>query len=81
VTVEVAAADHYRVHVAAVGEPAAEAGMDAHVHEHTARAQHPDCLAQHGGVAGHIGVGHHRHGGGNGAVPNWQPSGVSLCDG
>jgi hypothetical protein len=46
VTVEVAGADHHRVQIAAVGESAAEAGVDADVHEHSARPQDPGHLAQ-----------------------------------
>src|ERR1022692_4481671 len=41
VTVEVARADQHLGRVAAVGEPAAEARVDADMHEHSARTQDP----------------------------------------
>ena len=55
--------------------------MNAHMHEHTARAQDPGCLAQHRWVAGHVGVGHHRDDSRNAAIRGRQILGIGTRDG
>jgi hypothetical protein len=50
--------------------------MDADVHEHAVRPQHPGRLPQHRRVAGHVGMGHHGDDGGDGAGPQRQLGGI-----
>jgi hypothetical protein len=76
VAVEIAGADHHRVRIVAVGEPAAEAGMHPDVHQHPTGAQDPDRLSQHRRVGRHVGVDHHRDDGGDGEVADRQPLGI-----
>jgi hypothetical protein len=79
--VGVAGPDDDRLRVRAVGEPAAEAGVNTDVDEHPVRAQHPGGLVQHCGVGGHVGVRHHRDDGGQGPVAQGESLGAGHGDG
>ena len=81
VPVPVTGPDHDGGGIAAVSEPAAEAGVHADVHEPPARGRDPGGFGQHRRVGGHVGVRHHGDDGRQTAVADWQPRGVGLDGG
>ena len=81
VAIEVARPDHDSGEVSAVGESAAEARVDANVHEYAVGAQDPCGLPQDRWVPGHVRMGHHADGRWDRAVPDWHALSVGLRDG
>jgi hypothetical protein len=80
VAVAVAGADQDGGRVAAVGESAAKARVDADVDQRTAGPEHSRGLAQHGRVAGDVGMRHDRDNRRQRVVPDGQALSVGHGD-
>ena len=81
VAVAVAGADQDGLRVAAVGESAAKARVHADVDQRPARPEGSRGLAQHGRVAGDVGMRHDRDDRRQGVVPDGQALSVGHGDG